>query len=270
MIEIITGIVVTVGGGAAWYYIQKALENRISIKRIESSSDDYVAGVVDLYKQHFPDDGTNYSPDEVVEMMDAKFEERRIAEAENINLAAVLKNEVLGFIFCHFYPESRKAIVSYIAVKGGIAIHRKTSLELIKRLKKILTKNNQCDSLFFEIQGFDTNKGLRRLFTDRADSIALKVRKFVFDYQCPKISMAEGAHEAPFSLFCVGLREDFPDLISKQKMIEVLEFIYLECYGDLYPISDELFYKHREHLKEIVDNYEKTLPDLIPVVDAIR
>ena len=80
MIEIITGVVVSVGGGAAWYYTQKILENRILIKRIKSSDDNCVAEIVDLYKQHFPDDGTNYTPDEVVEMMDAKCEERRVVD----------------------------------------------------------------------------------------------------------------------------------------------------------------------------------------------
>lgn len=270
MIEIITGIAATVGGGAIWYYVQKALENRISVKPIKSSDDDYVGGLVDLYEHYFPNDGTNYTRDEVVEFMNARFEARRIVEAENITLAAVLKNEVVGFILCHFYPESRKAIVSYVAVKGGIATHQKTSRELIKKLKSILTNNNQCDFLFFEIQGFDSNKGLRRLFAGRANSIGLKVRKFVIEYQCPRISMSGDTHEAPFSLFCVGLREDIPDLISKQKMLGFLAFIYFECYGDLYPINDELFYRHREHLKGIIDNYEKTLPDLIPVVDAVR
>lgn len=209
--------------------------------------------------------------------MDAKFEDRRIVDVENINLVAVLKNEVVGFIFCHLYPEKRKAIVSYFAVKDGIDYYHKVAHKLLAKLKKTLINGNLCDDLYFEIQGFDSTtpkteqrkrRGLRLLFSREAASFGLKVREFDFQYKCPRISMAEDAHEYPFSLFCVGLRDKIPNKIPKHQMIEILEFIYLECYGDLYPLNDKLFYKHHEHLQALLENYENILPEVIPTIDG--
>lgn len=79
MIEVITGLVVTAGGGIILYQLQKLFDNRISIRRITSSSDKYVEGLTNLYDCHFSEeDGTNYTVEEVVEMMNAKYDDRRI------------------------------------------------------------------------------------------------------------------------------------------------------------------------------------------------
>lgn len=121
-------------------------------------------------------------------------------EVENINLVAVLKNEEVGFIFCHLYPQRRKAIVSYFAIKDGVDYYQKVAHKLLAQLKSCLINGNKCDALFFEVQGFDSNtpkpeqrkrRGLRLLFSREAMSFGLKVREFDFHYQCPKISMSE-------------------------------------------------------------------------------
>lgn len=278
MIEIIAAVVGTAGGGFALYQLQKWTDNRISIKRITSSTDKYVQGLTSLYDYHFSeDDGTNYTIEEIVEMMNAKFDERRIVEVENITLVAVLKKEVVGFIFCHLYPKARKAIVSYFAVKEGVDYHEHAAHKLLAKLKTILIEGHNCDQLFFEIQGFDERtpkpeqrkrRSLRLLFSKEAQTFGLSVREFDFPYQCPKISMAEDTHESPFSLFSVGLRKPIPAKIPKHQMLEFLEFIYLECYGDLYPLNDKMFYKHHEHLQQLVEHYEKTLPDIIDTIDG--
>jgi hypothetical protein len=53
-------------------------------------------------------------------------------------------------------------------------------------------------------------------------------------------------------------------------MIDILEFIYLECYGDLYPLNDKLFYKHHDHLQQLLEHYENTLPEMISIIDGRR
>lgn len=244
----------------------KDKKNEVVIKRIRSSTDKYVDEVIALYKFHFPDnDGTNYSEDEMRRMMNAKYKRRRISECENITLAAILKDEVVGFVFCHFYPETRKAIISYIAVKDS---RNKTSHKLVSKLKKILLKSGQCDELFFETEGSDANKGLIRWFSEKAKSIGFNVRLFNFKYQCPMVSMSHESKESPFFLFCIGIKTEIPELITKSKMLEILRFIYFDCYGDLYEVKDKLFLEHYSHLQQMFENAENTLPDVIPTIDG--
>lgn len=244
----------------------KNKKNDVLIKRIRSLSDKYVDDVIALYKFNFPDvDGTNYSEDEMYEMMNVKYEGRRISDAENITLAAVLKGEVIGFVFCHFYPESRKAIISYIAVKDS---RNKTSHKLVLRLKKILLKSNQCDELFFETEGTDANKALIRWFSEKAKSVGFNVRLFNFQYQCPLISVTHAAKEAIFFLFGIGIKTEIPKLVTKSKMLDILKFIYFDCYGDLYDVKDKLFLEHYKHLQKMLEYAENTLPDVIPTIDG--
>jgi hypothetical protein len=278
MIEtILVGMLVTIGGGIGLYYWQSRVVDRISIRRIKSSTDDHIAGLLDLYGTLFPeDDGTNYSLEEVVEFMDAKYEAKHHVEVENINLVAVLKDEVIGFIFCHLYPERRKAIVSYFAInKENAEARLRGARRLLTKLKDILIKGDLCDALFFDLQGFDsttskTERSERRarrvLFKQNAKSFGLKAREFQFSYYCPKVSMSEGAHEYPFSLYCIGIRDQIPDQVSKQQMLEYLRFIYLDCYGDLYPLDDPRFEEYQKHLRNIVEQYENTLPEVVPAI----
>jgi len=244
----------------------KYKKNEVVIKRIKSTANKYVDGILALYKYYFPDtEKTNYSEDEARTMMNVKYRRRRISEVENITLAAILKDEVIGFVFCHFYPESRKAIISYIAVSDS---RNKTSHKLVSKLKKILIKSGLCDELFFETEGSDANKGLIRWFSERAKSIGFNVRLFNFQYQCPMVSMSHDSKESHFFLFCIGIKTEIPELITKSKMLEILKFIYFDCYGDLYDVKDKLFLEHYTHLQKMFENAEKTLPDVISTIDG--
>lgn len=244
----------------------KDKQDEVCIKRIKSSNDKYVDQVIDLYKYNFPDvGGTNYSEPEVREMMNTKFPGKRISDAENITLAAILKEQVIGFVFCHFYPESRKAIVSYIAVKNT---RHKTSNKLVRKLNKILVKSKKCDELFFETEGSDFNKGLVRWFSKRSGSEHLKLRMYDLQYQCPKVSMSHEARESSLFLFGVGVNNEIPKSIDKSKMLEILSFIYFDCYGDLYDVKDPLFIEYKSHLNEMYKYYEENLPDEIPTSDG--
>ncbi|WP_157817586.1 hypothetical protein [Candidatus Thiodictyon syntrophicum] len=274
MIELLIGMFVTVVGGIALYYWQNRIVERISVKRIKSSTHEYAEGLLDLYRIIFPDEeGVNNSLEEIIDVLNAKFEATHHVEVENITLAAVLRSEVVGFIFCHLYPQRRKAIISYFAIKKEIPAARlKAARQLLARLKDILVKGRLCDVLFYDLQGFDATtpradrserRARRVLFKQSASSFGLKAREFQFEYQCPKVSMSESAHEYPFVLFCIGINCQIPDCVPKQLMLDYLRFIYLDCYGDIYPVSDPRFQEHQAHLKTIVDRYEGTLPDIV-------
>lgn len=278
MLQIVSGILIAIGGGIGLYIWQRRVVERISVKRIKSSSDKHVEGLLSLYQRLFPEElGTNYTIEEIVEFMDAKPEAERHVKVENITLVAVLKGEVVGFILSSFYPDRRKAIVTYFAIDEQNDDARKSAADrLLGKLKALLVKGKKCDTLFYESQGVDVKdsvderrkqRGRRLLFRLKAKAFGLKALEFQFPYQCARVSLSEEAHESPFSLFCVGIRESIPVSLSKTQLLEYLSFIYLDCYGDLYPKNDPRFQQHQAHLRRMLEHYEKTLPEVVTVVE---
>lgn len=272
----LVGIIVAVGGGIGLHIWQRYFLERISIKPIKKSTDKHVQGLLDLYETHFlqEDDDTNYSLEEIVELLNAEPEAKHHVDVKNIILVAVLKGEVVGFLLCHFYPERRKAIISYFAIDKK---NRKACIEaadrLLLELKKILLKRNKCKVVFYESEGSEATiskherrerEARRALFRIKARAHGLKALEFKFQYQCARVSLSDDVHERPFSLFCIGVQEQIPPNLPKKQLLEYLRFIHLDCYGDLYPEDDPRFEEHQAYLRERLLHYEKTLPDTVP------
>lgn len=284
--ETVIAIILSAAGSLAAVYWQQInswaantfITQRIVVKRIEGGGDANVPALIELYGEMFPEeDGTNYSMEEFIQIMDKTFEETRHVKVENIVLVALIKKEVVGFIFSHFYPTERKAIISYFGIKkeNDVARQLRASQHLLKRLRHILSDEKKCDALFFDLEGYDSQtpaqerhrrKGRKVLFRNSAKALGYKAREFQFSYHCPKVALTADAREAPFSLFCIGIDKEIPKQIDKNTMIEYLKFIYLFCYGDFYAISDPRFEEHLKYLRKSVDEYQKILPDSILAV----
>ena len=275
MIEIVASIVSTVGAGWILNYLIR-VRGPVRVKRITSASDPLVSQTLELYQNLFPeDDGTNYSVDECVEFMDECPVAEHHISATNIVLVATFKGSVVGFIFAHLYVERRKAIISYFAIDKSVKEARIDGIaakKLMTALKTALLKRNNCDVMFYDVERIspsstveDRKRKLGRagLFRVHAKAMGLEAREFQFQYQCPRVSMSEFTHEQPFALFCVGVSAPLPREVTKQTMMDYLRFIYLDCYGDIYPKDDLRFASHQEHLQKMIKHYEQTLPDKV-------
>jgi hypothetical protein len=275
MIEIIGSVISAVGAGLILHFIAR-VRGPVRVRRIRTAGDPLVVPTLELYRMLFPvDDGTNYSAEECVEFMDEHFTDERHVAVKNIILVAVFKGRVVGFVFAHFYPEKRKAIVSYFAVDksfkeariDGIAAKRLTGA-----LKTALIKEGTCDALFYDVEFISPSasvKDRRRkmgragVFRAHAKALDLQPREFQFQYLCPRVSLSEFAHEQPFILFCVGIAKPIPKELTKAEMIEYLRFVYLDCYGDMYAREDPRFVAHQDYLRTMLAQYEQTLPEKI-------
>lgn len=260
------------------------LVDKISIKRITSSGDNLIPSLMELYAGLFPEeDGTNYSVDEFYQIADVKYEEPRHVDVENIILVALNRGEVVGFIFCHLYPKRRKAIISYFGIDKTVLLARKIGPSrqfgaarlLLIRLQGILIQSKCCDYLFFDLEGDDTKhspdvrherKARRVLFRNTAKALGYKAQEFQFAYHCPKVALTEFTRESPFSLFCIGITGPIPDIVSKKQMMEFLEFVYIDGYGDFYSITDPRFEAHNAYLKRSIEDYEELLPERIRAI----
>ncbi|HWM24451.1 MAG TPA: hypothetical protein VNP98_06475 [Chthoniobacterales bacterium] len=272
--------VVAIGGTILAAYIwENHIRDRVSVRRIISPDDPDSEMLVDLYQNLFPDDGTNYSPAEILEFLDGslEFEENRHVQAKNIVLIAKYRGDVVGFILCHFYRERRKAIVSYYGINREILQARRSAgARLLPRLIRILRdRRHPCDFLLFDLQGVDPTTpkkeaGERKArpvrFKQTARRLGLTAYLLQFQYLCPKISLSDGTHEYPFTLMCVPITGHLPKPVPRALVLEFLHFLHHDCYGDLYPVTDERFQPYHDHLRQRLKYYEDTLP---PEVHAV-
>lgn len=248
----------------------------ITVERIfENGNADFI-GIVDLYTEHFEDDGTNYSPEELLQFLtNPVFPDRHLPDIENIVLAGKHADGVVGFLICHYYPTRRMAMVSYFATDREKKFSSLVARQLLGRLKDLLsTDSRPCDVLFFDAQSPDPNlseqenrkrRARPALFKLAARDLGLKAYKFQFDYICPKISLDSDTKEEPLILLCISLPGfSLPTPVPKEPLKEYLRFIYEDCYGDLYPVSDPRFAEYHEYLSELTERVGSALPDFIP------
>lgn len=271
---LVAASVAIVGTIAAAYLWEVQIRDRVRIRQIRSADDHRVAGFLELYSNLFPEDGTNYSCEELLEFTQAEFHDRHVA-VENIILVAIYRRSVIGFTTCHFYPERKKAIISYLGVNKEVLEARAgAATQMLVRLKKLLLKKRRsCEYIFFDMQGVEgdvsqeeTAKRRARpvLFRQSVKSLKMRPVTFDFPYRCPRVSLAPGTKEYPFSLMCVSLGDDLPKPAPRELVITFLEFLYLDCYGDVYPVSDPRFSEHHDYLKTVIEDYKNSLPEQVP------
>lgn len=275
---VVEALLAIAGTILAAYLWETKLRDRVGIRRIVSRDDEYIESLLELYQELFEDDGTNYSPAEVLEILDdsSMSAEDRHVRSENIVLIAMFQRNVIGFLFCHFYPERSKAIISYYGVSSAAPeAKRSAARQMLTRLKRILlSSDHQCDYLFFDLQGVDgatpraevrKRKARPILFKQSARRLGLEAHLLEFPYVCPKVSMSDESREYPFTLMCVPIRGRLPRPVPRDLVLEFLSFIHLDCYGDLYPVHDPRFAKHREHLNQRLKHYQEILPQTVQV-----
>ncbi len=268
------GTLLAVAGAVLAAYIwETKLRDRVAVHRIRRSDDEHIEPLIELYQELFEDDDTNYSANEILEFLDESewAAEGRHVHAENIILAALYRRNVVGFLFCHFYGARRKAIISYYGVDKRVSEAKHTAARnLLTHLKHVLlAADHSCDYLFFDLQDVDIatpkEEARRRkarvvVFKQSAKSLGLDAYLLQFPYIGPRVSLSHDAGDHPFTLMCVPIRAKLPSPAPRELVLEFLRFIHRDCYGDLYPATDDRYAEHHAQLRQRLEHYERTLP----------
>ena len=279
-IEIIVSSVMGVLGTVAASYIwERKIRDKIYTKRITSASNKNIQGLIELYIELFPDETIDYSADEIRELFDELSEPDgfRHVKADNILLIAKFKGAVVGFIFCHYYPERKKAIISYYGIDDKVLEAKKFAASaLLKHLgRALIRKHIDCQYLFFDVakpgQQLPQKENLRRkarirLFMQSARIIGKKAYSFHFDYHSPKAYLSNDTHERPLVLMFIPIKGIISTTMPKSQIMSFLKFIFLDCYGDIYRIDDPRFDEYQLHLSKIVNEFESNLPEKIVLI----
>ncbi len=275
-------LLITVVGGVivlfVWYFWEK-LRDRIQIKLVVKKTQTEVPGMLEIYGRLFPDDGTNYSSEEILNFLADKDGNKQSThvQVEDFFLVATVRGAVVGLLFCHYYPEINYAIITYLGIDKTVQPAREHGVEfLLKCLMRILrSRKHLCELLIFELQkpssSLDRTQNQERkarvgLFKQRAAMFGLHAYRVLIDYQRPKLSLDPNLTEENLVLMCVPLGPHKPtSVLPKAGVIKLLEFIHHYCYADFYSPSDPAFADFQNYLKHRVDLYRRTLPELVPV-----
>lgn len=272
---LVTGVLAYLIGAALW---RRWTGECISVKRITRSDDGDINGLIDLYTKLFSKQTSDYTADDVLSLIQDQSHgpENRPNRSEDFILVAKYHGEVVGFVFCHYYPDRKNAIISYYGIDKEVTLARQTAAKLLlEKTRKLLTSGNRdCRFLFFDVERphrnlakperIERESRIRRL-RQTARSFHLRAYSLDFDYHSPRITMADGTRETPLTLLVVPIKDSLGSSISRDKLIVFLRFIYLDCYGDIYELSDPHYTAYHAHLNERLMHYEKTLPKIIAI-----
>jgi hypothetical protein len=274
LITIVGGLIVLY----AWYLWDK-FYNRVKVKLATKKTQKEVFGMLELYSRLFPEDGTNYSSEEILNFLADENGEKQAThvQVEDFFLVATVRDDVVGFLFCHYYPEIKYAIISYFGTDKNSQLARECAAELLlKKLVKFLRHQKPpCELLVSELQKPNENlekvqnqerKARVGLFRQTAARFHLHAYHILIEYQRPKLSLDPNLNEESLVLMCVPLTAcKTTNTLSKIGVIRLLEFIHYYCYADFYSPSDPSFTIFQNYLKGRMELYQRTLPDPVPV-----
>lgn len=268
MVEILSAVGGSVVAALIANYVwEKNLRDRLRVRRLKLQSSREVAGMLELYSALFPDEAQNYSGDHILSLLQDRFGrlKRKHTPCVDILLTAQTGRAVVGFLFCHYYPSSSHAVVSYCGrdEESEAARLQDAIGVLLKKLAAILRKEHPpCSLLLFEV----ADRRLRSVFRQRALQIGFQARELLINYRRPRYCLEATAEGDPLHLMCVALSGPATSGVFTRKIVvEILETLHLLGYGDYYDPSDPRHQKYQEYLRKRVESYRIRLSDPIQV-----
>lgn len=275
VITIVGGLIATVIASYIW---ETKIRDRLRVVLLRDPKSAETLQLCELYKTIFPGIEVNYDVEQVVAMIDPRnqFSRQKHVRSEDLVLIAKYHREVVGFIFCHYYPDRRKAIVSYFGIdKTSREARAFAAAALVERLKGLLSaKERHCDFLFFDVERPEAvrrkeerSRRLARIkvLKQDVDHVGLQAYCLDFRYQRPKIVLSDNAKEIPLTLMVVPIHGVLAGTLPKEVVMEFLRFIYLDCYGDIYNMTSPEFAEYHKHLAARLVDLERDLPKVVGV-----
>lgn len=262
----------SVGFGIKWLR-----SNRVKICRLRSASGKNTEELLVLYAELFPPDGSNYTEDEIAEFIDDCIgvdHHSRHVPVENIFLIAKIRGEVIGFIWACYYPRRGWAIIPYYGIDKSIKEARLgVAVRLVRHLIKMLKKcRPSCRGAVFEVQKpnqtIDVGERKKRIarirrFKEVGKELKLMIRELDFVYTRPRLSVGDDplAKEEELVLLMANVDGSrWADDLNRQRLAALLEFLYHDCYGDVYPVDDPRHEAFHRYLRIRLDEISRTLP----------
>jgi hypothetical protein len=147
---------------------------------------------------------------------------------------------------------------------------------MLKRMKlKIDKELKNCRGIIYETaspeavsdaKSKQARKARDRLFKMYVKRLGYIAYDICIDYIAPRLSLEQDDYyeEERLTLSFISLKKTYPNnIISKDEVIEILHFIYIQLYGDRYKNDKEKNEKYHEYLSFILETYKDILPENI-------
>ena len=93
---VLGAIIATIVAKIIW----KQFDDRITIKRVKNSRDKDIKRLLELYTELFPDETTNYSGEDIIEMIEQQNHDPGLKhiKADDFLFVAKCKGDLIGFL----------------------------------------------------------------------------------------------------------------------------------------------------------------------------
>lgn len=269
----------SIGLGVKWWR-----SRRVRICRLRSASGKNSDELLVLYSELFPPDGSNYTEQDIASFMGDDFAvdcHSRHVPVENIFFIAKIRGEVIGFIWACYYPRRRWAIIPYYGIDKAIKEARLgVGVHLVRRLFKTLKRcEPSCRGVVFEVQKptLTSDVGERRervgrirRFKQVGRELNILIRELDFTYTRPRLSVANDPLADEEELVLLMARVDntpWTTELSRKTLAGLLEFLYHDCYGDVYPVADSRHADFHRYLRTRLSEISKSLPERTRLIE---
>lgn len=231
------------------------------LKRITDENDPDLRVLLSIYRSCFSAD-QNVSVEFIIQNLFLR------EEGHNAYLFVLKQpSKIIGIADVSYFTHEKRLFVSYIGV-----YHYKTpgdqviyTHNIISGLMDYFSKSGLIiDDIVFETEQERVFKYFNRVLRNRFNLTAYKI---CFNYLQPRM-LADNesgiTDEISLMLIYVPVRNGDTRLsrMTKSDVISIVKFIYMKIY---YDISDESEEEHTIYLNNLLDVYEKTLPEVIPL-----
>lgn len=245
----------------------------ICIKKVKSPDEPDLLVALEKFYQVIPENELD-PPETIVRWIQEVYDETKEGKCKlkDCFLIAKIKRKICGILYCQYYPDSRFFFISYIAIDKNMKLAREcyVSTAMIKYFTKHFKKEfKESEGIIFELEYPKSNEKSRestclarkRRFFTIARMQNLAVKEIDIKYLQPKLTLwgDDYKEEKQFLMYARTRKPHLPDLISIQEVKKILQFVYLEIYGDHFendPSKDKEYRKYLENL------YKKVVSDL--------
>jgi|GEM_PF-2613508 len=281
LIALIVGVASTVFGTLIYDYIKQ--NTSVRVKVIKKSSDKDIEGFVDLYNKLINED-IRIDPAEIISWID---EDRALRKVKTHNylhylLVGKLSGEVVSFLKVMYCTDSKYLFIAYYGIDTeNEKARRLAAPAMIKGLSKlIMAEMKDCKGIVLEVQApspkidFQENnerKARIRLFKETAKRLNYRMYEVGIDYLQPQmdINSEDEFEEEKMILLYAPVNDTVPynKKISKDKVLEILNFIYLQIYRPTFRHDPEKDFAYQVYLNSLLRDYEANLPQSISLKD---
>lgn len=279
IIALIVGIASTVIGAFLYDFFRS--KTRVKVKLVKKSNDRDLEEFVDVYNKLIGEN-IRIDPTEIIRWVDEDRALRKLKTHSYLHYLFLgkLGGNVVSFLKTMYHKDTHYMFIAYYGIDTSVDRARRLAapamMESLAKLIKTELKN--CKAVICEVEPLDPNqsetentqrKARIRLFKETARRMNFAMYEIGVDYWQPQMEIPEdGSFSGERSLLLYAPLDDsirHNKKISKEKMLDILRFIYLQIYRPTFRHDPEKDISYQVYLNTILQYYEENLPTEIPL-----